>query len=141
MLFDFFNNGYLYKEDWNCSEHLVAGANYAYKLGLDEKAIKLAAGFGGGMAIGSICGALTGAIMVLGVLFVKERAHESDKIKELTKELFERYTKSMGDIDCLPLKDKYRTEQIRCRIVILEAARILDDIIARELPGFVAKLG
>jgi hypothetical protein len=40
------------------------------------------------MGIEDKCGALTASIMVLGRLFVKERAHESTKIKELTKELF-----------------------------------------------------
>ncbi len=141
MLYEYFINGFLYKEDWNCAEHMLVGANHAYSLGLDDKALKLAAGFGGGMAIGSVCGALTGAIMVLGMLFVNERAHESEKIKELTTELLDRYKQAMGDIDCTPLKEKYRNDEIKCRNVILEAAKILDDIVARERPdaAFVAK--
>ena len=50
--------------------------NVAYKLGLDKEALKLASAFGGGMGIEDKCGALTGALMVLGKLFVKEKAHE-----------------------------------------------------------------
>ena len=142
LLYDYFKNGFLYKEDWNCAEHMLVGANQAYGLELDAKAIKTAGGFGGGMAIGTVCGALTGAIMVLGVLFVNERAHESDKLKKLTTELLDRYKQEMGDIDCLPLKDKYRNDEIKCRDIILVAARILDDIVARELPdaAFIAKV-
>lgn len=141
LLYDYFKNGFLYKEDWNCAEHMLVGANQAYGLALDAKAIKAAAGFGGGMAIGDVCGALTGAIMVLGVLFVNERAHESDKLKKLTTELLDRFKQEMGDIDCLPLKDKYRNDEIKCRDIILVAAQILDDIVARELPdaAFIAK--
>ena len=141
MLRDYLENEFLYKEDWNCAEHVLIGADRIYGLKLNREAYKLSAGFGGGMAVGGICGALTGAIMALGMLFVKERAHESDKIKALTTELIERYRKKMGEVDCFPLKEQYRTEEIKCRDIILEAASILDDIVARELPeaAFVAK--
>lgn len=134
MLYDYLVNDFLYKEDWNCAEHILIGANRVYELGLSDQAMKLAAGFGGGVSSGDICGALAGAVMALGVLFVRERAHESDKIKQLTNELLDRYRANMGDIDCTPLKESHRTEEIKCRDVILEAAKILDDIVARELP-------
>ena len=133
MLAELIKNGYGEKEDLNCAEKILWGANYAYNLGLDSESLKLASGFGGGMAIEDKCGALTGAIMVLGKLFVVERAHESDKIKELTRELFDDYKKEMESIDCQPLKDMYRTEELKCSLVILKAAEILDRIISREL--------
>ena len=141
MLREYLENEFLYKEDWNCAEHMLIGADRVYGLKLEPEAYKLAAGFGGGMAVGDICGALTGAIMALGMLFVRERAHESDKIKTLTTELIERYRNRMGEVDCIPLKEQYRTEESKCRDIILEAASILDDIVARELPeaAFVAK--
>ena len=119
-------------QDLNCAEKILYGANIAYQLGLDAEDLKIAAGFGGGMAIESVCGALTGAIMVLGRLFVRERAHESDRIKELTKELFATYTEAMGSICCAPLKDAHRTEELKCQTVIIEAARVLDEIVNRE---------
>lgn len=132
MLADLIKAGFGIAEDYNCAETILAGANQVYHLGLDRNAIKLAAGFGGGMAIEGDCGALTGAIMVLGKLYVKDRAHESDMIKELTKELFERYRREMGETDCAPLKAKYRNDEVKCRLVILKAAEILDEIVARE---------
>ena len=39
----------------------------------------------------------------------------------------------MGDILCKPLKDNYRTEEKKCRDVVLKAAEILDKIVTREL--------
>jgi C_GCAxxG_C_C family probable redox protein len=132
MLADLIKNGYGKDMDLNCAETILYGANEAYGLGLDKESLKLAAGFGGGMGIEDVCGALTGAIMVLGKLFVKDRAHESTKIKELTNELFEKYKQEMGYIDCAPLKEKYRNEEIKCSIVILKAAEILDKIVERE---------
>lgn len=134
MLYEYLKDDFLYKEDWNCAEHMLVGANHAYHLGLDKQAIKLAAGFGGGVSTGDICGALAGAVMVLGVLFIDERAHESSKIKDLTAELINRYRAAMGEIDCEPLKEKYRNDEIKCTPIILEAAKILDDIVLRERP-------
>jgi len=133
MLAKLLKEGFGEKEDLNCAEKLLQGANIAYKMGLDKEALKLAAGFGGGMAIEDKCGALTAAIMVLGKLFVSERAHESTKIKELTLELFQEYKKEMGSIDCAPLKQMHRTEELKCRNVIVKAAEILDRIMIREL--------
>jgi len=115
--------------DLNCAETILYGANEAYRLGLDKNALKLAAGFGGGMAIESVCGALTGCIMVLGRLFVEDRAHQSPELKEHIKELFRLYGEDMGSIMCDALKDRYRTEEKKCRDVIEKAARILDKII------------
>lgn len=133
MLAEMIRQGFGEKEDLNCAERILQGANIAYNLGLEKDSLKLAAGFGGGMAIEDKCGALTASIMVLGRLFVKERAHESSRIKELTVELFQEYKKEMETIDCAPLKVKYRTKELKCRNVIIKAAEILDRIIKREL--------
>lgn len=133
MLAELIREGFGEKEDLNCAEKILQGANIAYDLGLDKESLKLAAGFGGGMAIEDKCGALTASIMVLGKLFIRERAHESNRIKELTKELFEEYQKEMGSIDCAPLKEKHRTEELKCRNVITKAAELLDSIVKREL--------
>jgi C_GCAxxG_C_C family probable redox protein len=132
VLSDLIKQGYGEKEDFNCAEKILYGANQAYNLGLDQQALKMAAGFGGGMAIGSVCGALTAAVMVLGVLFVKNNAHESSRIKNLTQELFIAYRKDMGDINCGPLKARHRTEELKCRNVVAKAAEILDQIVERE---------
>ena len=84
----------------------------------------MAAGFGGGMGIDSVCGALTGGIMVLGVLFVEDKAHESDRIKTLEKEFLNRYKDKMGDINCPPLKENHHNDKVRCLNVIKEAGQI-----------------
>jgi len=132
MLSNLIERGYGEAEDFNCAEKILYGANEVYKLGLDHQSLKISSGFGGGMTIGSVCGGLTAAIMVLGILFVKDRAHESSKIKTLTQELFDTYQKEMGDINCTPLKNRYRTEDLKCRHVVAKAAAILDAIIKRE---------
>lgn len=132
MLADLIAEGYGNAEDFNCAEKILYGANEAYGLGLSKGALRMAAGFGGGMAIEDVCGALTAAIMVLSFLFVQKNAHESTRIKDLTKELFAEYDKAMGSIKCAPLKAAHRTEELKCRNVILRAAEVLDRIVERE---------
>lgn len=132
MLSELIQQGFGEAEDYNCAEKILYGANQAYHLDLDQKALKISAGFGGGMGMGLVCGALTGAIMALGVMFVKEKAHESTRIKDLTQELLLTYKKEMGNMNCGPLKLRYRTPETKCNQVIIKAAQILDQIVERE---------
>ena len=58
----------LFMKGIDCSQ-VVAGA-FAEELGItQEEAYKMAAGFGGGMEIGETCGAVVGAMIVLGLKF------------------------------------------------------------------------
>lgn len=129
MLYNLIKNNFGEKEDYNCAEKILYGANKAYDLSLSKDALKLSAAFGGGMGIESVCGALTGAVMALSSKYVKDIAHEDEKIKELTKDLFAKYEKEMGSINCKELKAKYRKEDIGCKNVILAAAKVLDNIV------------
>ena len=55
-----------FKEGCNCSQAILA--TYGEGLGLSkETALRLACGFGGGMRRAETCGAVTGALMVLGL--------------------------------------------------------------------------
>ena len=56
-----------FAEGYNCSQAVLSA--YAEQFGVDEKtALKIAAGFGGGMGrMAETCGAVTGAFMVLGL--------------------------------------------------------------------------
>ena len=120
------------REDLNCAETMVYAANQAYNLGLPHSALKLAAGFGGGMGVDSTCGVLTGASMVFSAMFVRRRGHESERVKQLNAEFFERMRGILGHIDCAPIKQRWRDETDGCLPVMLEAARVLQQIIDRE---------
>lgn len=133
MLKELIRDGYGIKEDLNCAEAILYGANQVYHLDLNQDSLKLAAAFGGGMAIESVCGVLTASLMVLGKLFVPDVARKYPEIKELSKKLFDTFEKEMGDILCKPLKDNYRTEERKCQDVILKGAEILNKIVTREL--------
>lgn len=126
-------NGLSKAKDLNCAETILYAASEAYGLQLPHSALKLAAGFGGGMGISAACGALTGGVMALSAIFVKDRGHESDYIKELDAELFESFRSKMDSIDCAYLKDHYSTPQDDCHPIIVQAAKIVEALIDREL--------
>jgi C_GCAxxG_C_C family probable redox protein len=126
------NSGYMQKKDLNCAETILYGADEVYNLGLDPRALKLAAGFGSGMGAKATCGALTGAIMVLGSIFAKQKGHDTPRLKELCAEFLEEYRREMGSIDCEVLKDRYWTEDRECHSVVLKSAQILEKLIAEE---------
>ena len=70
MLLKLLQDGFGSAMDLNCAEKILYGANWAYNMKLPGEALKLAAGFGGGMGVESSCGVITGGVMVLSSLYV-----------------------------------------------------------------------
>lgn len=132
MLIDKVNKYYAEEYDLNCAEVMIYAANEEYNMNLDSKTFKTMASFGGGMGIESVCGAITGSLAVIGILFTKERAHESDRVKNLCKEFFQKFQEKLGTDNCSALKAKYRNEETRCSLMIETAAEILEEIVTRE---------
>ena len=64
MLLKLLQDGFGSAMDLNCAEKILYGANWAYNMKLPGEALKLAAGFGGGMGVESSCGVITGGVMV-----------------------------------------------------------------------------
>jgi C_GCAxxG_C_C family probable redox protein len=133
MLMDKINKYYTKEYDLNCSEVMMYAASDEYNMNLNSETFKTMSSFGGGMGIESVCGAITGPLAVIGILFTKERAHEGDRVKKLCQEFFKRFETKLGTSNCAELKAKYRREDIGCRAMIETAAEILDDIVIREL--------
>ena len=70
-----FNNGF------NCCQSVLLA--YCQEFGLDSQvASRLSTGFGGGMGrMAGVCGAVTGAFMVLGLKYGKMRAEDNEPNK------------------------------------------------------------
>jgi len=132
MLLDNVKKYYDKEYDFNCAETILYAANEEYGLNLDKNTLKTMAAFGGGMAIESICGAVTGSLAVLGIMFTKERAHESEKVKQLSQEFFQRFEDKLTTSNCKELKEKYRNDEIRCSSILYAAAEVLERIVLRE---------
>ena len=115
--------------DLNCAECILVAAIEQYNLDIPKKSIKLMSSFGGGMGIGSVCGALTGGAAVLGIMFTEVRGHQSPQAKLITAEYISNFKEKLAEIDCIPLKDKYFNGTERCIIMMETAAQELESII------------
>ncbi|CAM4010404.1 Putative redox-active protein (C_GCAxxG_C_C) [Vibrio aerogenes CECT 7868] len=124
--------GYQTRNDLNCAEAILKGANDAYDLGLNEQTIRLAAGFGGGMGVEKACGVVTGMAMVLSSMYAKERGHTSPEMKEKIKRAIEKFESQYQSTDCRCLKAKHRDEKTGCHGLILAGGKILDEIVEAE---------
>ena len=78
-------------DGFNCSQAVLI--SHCEELGLDkENALKIACAFGGGMShTGEACGAVTGALMLIGLKYGKYKKEDSLS-KEKTYTLAQKYT-------------------------------------------------
>jgi len=90
----------------NCSQAVLTA--YCEQFGLERRlALKLAQGFGGGMGrMGGICGAVTGAYMVLGLaqkMWDDNPRQSLDRTYELVREFIQRFKALHGSVICKEL--------------------------------------
>ena len=95
-----------FKETFSCSQAILS--TYGPELGLEkETALKVAGAFGGGMArMGDMCGAVTGAFMVIGLKHGKIKAEDEgakEKTYLIVREFVERFKSRNGSIKCMEL--------------------------------------
>lgn len=96
----------LFNDGYNCSQS-VLGA-FCESFGMDQKtALTLTSGFGGGVGgAGDMCGALTGAIMVLGLKYGSADSRDKTAKNEMyrkTRDLSEEYKLRTGSMYCRDL--------------------------------------
>jgi len=136
---EYFNNSF------NCSQSVFTA--FAPDLGLSEdECLKVACAFGGGMARQQLtCGAVTGALMALGLKYGKAlNDPESNKMYTYnkTREFFEAFEKEHQSINCKDLLDglDMNTEdglnrikelnlfKVKCDKYVSDAVKIVEDI-------------
>lgn len=87
---------------FHCSQAVLAA--FASECGLtEEQALKLGACFGSGMRKGEVCGACTGALMVLGALYGQYDKADPDsrtRADEVNDKMMERFAKTCGSYVC-----------------------------------------
>ena len=133
-----------YANNFNCSQGVFS--TYAIEQGMDEKlALRIATNFGGGARKGEMCGAVSGALMVLGLLYGHSESSDSEtksKAYSMAEEYMNRFIARNGSVVCRELlgydlskpderekimdKDLFRTF---CPEMIRSAVRILDELL------------
>ncbi|MBQ5332731.1 MAG: C_GCAxxG_C_C family protein [Oscillospiraceae bacterium] len=108
----------LFSNNFNCSQAVLTA--FAPDFGLDEKlALKLGTSFGGGARNGEICGAVSGALMVLGLKYGHFDAADSEqksKAYAIAVEYTKRFREANGSIVCRDLLgyDLSKPDEMAC---------------------------
>ena len=128
----------LFEDDHNCAQSLLMA--YAPEWGLDaEIARRIAATFGGGIVSqGDTCGAVTGALMAIGLRYGDK---SKDELKSIAQLFLDRFCGRHGttvcrellelDISIVEELDRAREEGVfasRCPQFVRDAAEILSDL-------------
>ena len=95
----------LFANGYNCAQ-AVLGA-FCEDDGLEvNAALKLASGFGGGLRCGEVCGAVSGAIMVIGLkcgFYIENDLQQKNFCYQKTYEFIETFKKEKSSILCREL--------------------------------------
>ena len=135
----------LYHErGFNCCQSVVAA--FSDLTGLSEgESFSIAGGFGSGAGTGELCGAVSGAVMVLGLLHpadpadpVGSKRRAGAKARELQKRFSERF----GALRCRELLKNRSSAEAEtgaakrlgvtnhCTVMVVTAAEIIEEILA-----------
>lgn len=137
----------LFSNSFNCSQAVFAA--FAPDFGIDEElALKLATSFGGGARNGEICGAVSGALMVIGLKYGHFQSGNSEQ-KSRAYAIAAEYTKRFKeanrsivcrdllgydltipeDMACIQEKNLFKTI---CPRMVIGAVEVLEGILAEN---------
>lgn len=111
-----------HKEGYNCAESIVKAFNEDTNLDIP---VSVASPFGGGMAVGGTCGAITGTLIAVGALKGRNSSEEKNDSRALTKEIVTRVKEKYGTLECIELKKN----GISCAEIINYTYEILKEYI------------
>lgn len=96
----------LFDSGFNCSQSVLAVFCEQYGLA-KETALKMSCGFGGGVRSGEICGAVSGAVLVIGFKYGQSMAEDKDTKAEC-------YAKTVEFMNAFRAKNK----SVVCRQIL-----------------------
>ena len=134
-----------FEKGFSCAPSVFS--TYSEQFGLEkELALKIACGFGGGIGrTGRTCGAVTGAVMVIGLKHGQADVTDEESRQEthkLVKKFIDKFTGLHGSVECRELigydlsnpaefelaKESGVVEK-KCHGFVYDAARILEDVL------------
>jgi len=117
---------------YNCAQSVLVP--FADVLGTDGEILyRVGANFGSGMRVGSVCGAVTGALMVLGLAGVNDSA----ALQTLYGEVREKHDGLMNCSDLLRVnKEKGGDRKVHCDDMVYELLAVTEEILRER--GIIA---
>ena len=119
-----------------CSEAVLAAANERMDDGrrMPDSCIRTAAGFGGGLAVGDVCGALCGGVMALSLAIAKVSGSATPEEKEerraAVRRLYGAFAERFGTTACRELTAEFEAyddpgRKAKCAEIVEAVARDL----------------
>jgi C_GCAxxG_C_C family probable redox protein len=134
-----------FEKGYSCAPSVLSTYSEQFGLG-KELALKIACGFGGGIGrTGRTCGAVTGAVMVIGLKHGQASVDDEEPRQathKLVKEFIDKFTALHGSVECRELigydlsnpaefelaRESSIVEE-KCRGFVYDAACMLEDIL------------
>jgi C_GCAxxG_C_C family probable redox protein len=124
---------------FTCSSAVFS--SFSEELGLDpETATKISCGFGAGISkTGNTCGAVTGAIMVIGLKYGKTKEGDdaaTEKTRLLVRKFIQEFTERHGSVNCTELlghnlsKPEEYEKARDCRLFVTKCPELVGDAAA-----------
>ena len=97
--------GQNFRDGYNCAEAILRAFNTELNLGLNDTALKLGSGFGGGLGhAGCVCGALAASVMVLGALQGRtDKEQDREPVYQLSQGFHDKFSEAFGATCCRAL--------------------------------------
>lgn len=102
---------------------------------VDERALRLCAGLGGGVGATheELCGALSGGVLLIGARHGFAPGEDKRRCYGLAARFRERFVEALGATRCQDLRDQgYGSDAKPCSLLVEQAARILIATLASE---------
>ena len=134
----------LMKKGCNCSQTVLLYFAKTFKLD-EDVAFKISKAFESGMFNGDTCGAVSGALMVIGLAYSDSSLENREYLKKKTREFYNKFEKSNNSIKCSEILgtnitngDNFKRAleegviHEKCPKAINSAFEILEDMLAKD---------
>lgn len=123
----------LFQSGWNCAESVFQALHAHF--GEGAAPVHLVTGLGGGLASKRTCGALTGAVVGLGLACGRRSPDDAAKTAAYAKvnELYRAFRDTFHTTECWELTSGYEDAQARkrrCTLLVKTAARRAADLMS-----------
>ena len=111
-----------HQQGCNCAQSVLSACGKY--TGLDQNtAMSIAAGFGGGVRSGEICGAISGAVMAIGLIEQDKR-----RVAALARQCVDSFREKFGCVRCMELKQN----RVSCDALIEYGAKYIEDLMTQK---------
>ena len=123
-----------YQEGYNCAEAMLIGSNEYYDLNLNKNTFNTMIGFGGGINIDDLCGAISGGVASIGAtLGGDSKPDEKEVVRKITIDFINAFELKKSCIECKQLKSLYRDEHSKCADLVKDTGEILEGLLAEYI--------